>query len=260
VTRISLGVQSFVDRTLEGLGRIHNAEQAGEAVRLLREAGCRNLSVDLLFALPVTRPGDLEINLKALRELHPDHVSWYSLEFEPGTAFTDMRDSGYLREPEQEETAEEYAAIRSGLSALGYHQYELFSFTRPGHECHHNLKYWRGGEYHGCGPSAHSHIDGVRWQNAPDLAAYLRQETVSGPGEYLTPEAKARELLMTSLRLTEGVTESWFENKTGYRFSFLLGDLIRVWTQSGWIQLEDGRLRLTPDAYLISDQLFREFV
>lgn len=260
VTRVSLGVQSFVDRTLEALGRIHNAAEAGEAVRLLRAAGCKNLSIDLLFALPGTGPHDLEVNLQALRDLQPDHVSWYSLEFEPGTAFTDLKEKGVLEEPGQEETAEEYTAIRHGLQDLGYRQYELFSFTRPGNECRHNLNYWRGGDYLGCGPSAHSHWQGVRWQNKPDLAGYLAQTGEQVQHETLSPEAKARETLMTALRITDGVDGDGFQARTGFRIPDLLGEALRTWQTAGWVDWNHHRLRLTPEAYLVSDALFRELV
>jgi oxygen-independent coproporphyrinogen-3 oxidase len=260
VDRISLGVQSFVDRTLEALGRIHNAEDAREGVRLLRQAGCTNLSVDLLFALPGTQPEDLEQNLKALTEVQPDHVSWYSLEFEPGTAFTELKEKGVLSEPTQEATAEEYDRIRSGLRDMGYHQYELFSFTRPGQECLHNINYWKGGEYLGCGPSAHSHWQGVRWQNKPDLPEYVQRSGTSIRREELDPAAKARERLMTAMRITEGVDADWFSRETGVSIPDLLGDSLAKWHRAGWITWDQRRLALTPEAYLVSDALFREFM
>lgn len=260
VDRVSLGVQSFVDRTLESLGRIHHAQEAKEGVRLLRGAGCTNLSVDLLFALPDTAPGDLEINLNALAETNPDHVSWYSLEFEPGTAFTDLKEKGVLQEPGQEETAEEYRRIRNGLLEAGFEQYELFSFTRPGKACLHNLNYWKGGEYLGCGPSAHSHWQGVRWQNPPDLSAYLEYSGGKSLQENLPSEHKARERLMTALRITEGVRADWFQHETGHPIPDLLGNALPCWQTAGWVEWDGQTLRLTPDAYLVSDALFREFI
>ncbi len=261
VNRVSLGVQSFVDARLESLGRIHNAAEARQAVADLRGAGLRNLSLDLLFALPAAAPGEIDANLAALAELSPSHVSWYSLEFEPGTAFTEMRDQGFLRSPDEETAAGEYAAIREGLAALGYTQYELFSFSRPGAECLHNLNYWIGGHYHGCGPSAHSHVDGARWANLPDLAAYNRDPlSARGAVERLPPEAKARERLMTELRLTAGIDEAAFARETGYAPAALMGDTLERWLRIGWLERTDGRLRLRPEAYLVSDALFREVV
>lgn len=265
VNRVSLGVQSFSDPMLQALGRIHNAEDAGAAVRLLRQAGVRNLSLDLLFALPDTRPGDLELNLDAIQKLQPEHVSWYSLEFEQGTAFTDMRDQGFLQEPDEQQTADEYHRIRAGLNARGFSQYELFSFSKPGYECQHNINYWQGGDYYGVGPSAHSHMAGKRWSNLPDLTAYIHRHcdgigTCISEAETLPPDAKARERLMTHLRLIDGVNAAAFQQQTGFTIGQLLGPSLQVWQDANWVSFENDILKLDPDAYLISDSLFREFV
>ena len=265
VNRVSLGVQSFSDPMLQALGRIHDRADAFAAVDVLRRAGIRNLSLDLLFALPDTRRQDLKLNLDAISELQPEHVSWYSLEYEQGTAFTEMRDRGFIREATEDETESEYARIRQGLEDLGYQQYELFSFTKPGFACRHNINYWQGGEYFGVGPSAHSHVNGKRWSNLPDLSAYiLRHCEAKGSciseRETLAPDAKARELLMTHLRLLDGVNHQDFYQRCGYRFEDLLGPSLQVWQDAGWVTYENNILKLTPNAYLISDSLFREFI
>jgi oxygen-independent coproporphyrinogen-3 oxidase len=165
-----------------------------------------------------------------------------------------MRDRGFLQEPDQETVADEYAQIRKGLLDQGYHQYELFSFTRPGSACSHNLNYWRGGDYYGCGPSAHSHHNGSRWSNLPDLTAYVRHHC-DQQGDCLSES----ETLMISLRQTGGVNESDFVSQSGYTFHTLLGPSLQVWRDAGWVDLTSGRLKLLPPAYLISDSLFREF-
>lgn len=264
VDRVSLGVQSFIDPVLESLGRIHNRGEAVQGVKLLRAAGIQNISIDLLFGLPRSGPRDIRENLDCIRELNPEHVSWYSLEFEPGTSFTDMRDRGFLQEPDQETVAEEYTQIREGLLDQDYQQYELFSFTRPGFACAHNLNYWRGGDYYGCGPSAHSHLTGARWSNLPDISAYVQHhcdqhgDCISEP-ETLSPLQRARETLMISLRQTGGVDEADFIRQSRYSFHDLLGPTLQVWQDAGWADLASGRLKLLPTAYLISDSLFREF-
>lgn len=264
VTRVSIGVQSFDDRTLQSLGRIHDAADAERAVRDLRRAGIRNLSIDLLFALPEAVAEVARHNVERLKALQPEHVSWYSLEFEAGTAYTEMRDQGFLAEPDGDRVEEEYRLIRGGLADLGYDQYELFSFTRPGFECRHNLNYWRGGEYHGCGPSAHGHVDGERYANVRDLGAWINACLAGGDhrgdAERLGPAAKAREMLITRLRLTDGVDLREFQADSGFTLSKLLGPWLGVWRDAGWVALEKGRLRLTPEVYLFSDSLFREFV
>jgi oxygen-independent coproporphyrinogen-3 oxidase len=261
VNRVSLGVQSFSDDVLESLGRIHNADEARKAVHDLRNAGISNLSIDLLFGLPSTPLDTMELNLLALQELKPDHVSWYSLEFEAGTPFTEMRDKGFITEPDDEQTAAEYLHIRTGLARQGFEQYELFSFARPGAECLHNTRYWTGGEYFGCGPSAHWHVDGKRGFNAPNLTTYETQSPGTSPEtEQLDPDAKAREGLMTALRLTQGVDCVNFKERHGYSPEEVMGSSYRVWIDAGWLEAVNNRVRLTPEAYLISDSLFREFI
>lgn len=265
VNRVSLGVQSFSDPMLQALGRIHDRADAFTAVDQLRKAGMKNLSLDLLFALPDTGCDDLKTNLDSIRALNPEHVSWYSLEFEAGTAFTEMRDQGFLHEPDEEITEKEYDGIRRGLSHIGYPQYELFSFCKPGFECLHNLNYWRGGEYYGVGPSSHSHADGKRWSNLPDLRAYIQKHCEQkgnciSEAEALPPPAKARELLMTRLRILRGVNEDVFRKQSGYEIKELLGSSLQVWQDAGWVEYQKGTLRLLPAAYLISDTLFREFI
>ena len=262
--RVSLGVQSFDDPTLETLGRIHTAGEARRSVQLLRDAGIRNLGIDLLFALPGNNAGTLQTNLDALAELQPEHVSWYSLEFEPGTAFTEMRDKGFLREPEGEEADLEYRTLRKGLRELGYTQYELFSFTRN-HPCIHNINYWRGGEFMGCGPSAHSHDCGARWSNPADLTlwtqAWFKGVPPETTKETLPPEAKARERLITELRLTQGISLSKFARETGYPpLGLIPEERLAEWTENHWLSLRGDQLKLRPSAYLISDALFREIV
>lgn len=265
VTRVSLGVQSFSDPMLQALGRIHDKAEAFESVKTLRKAGVKNLSIDLLFALPNTQSQDLSLNLSAIEELQPEHVSWYSLEFEQGTAFTDMRDKGFLKEPDEKETEAEYHGIRKGLSKLGFEHYELFSFTKPEYESRHNINYWQGGDYLGVGPSAHSHIDGKRWSNLPDLTAYILRHC-DGKGnciseaEALDDHAKARETLMTQLRVVKGVDKNSFYHQSGFTIEDLLGSSLKVWQDAGWVTQKNNTLRLLPDAYLISDSLFREFV
>jgi len=265
VDRVSLGIQSFDTPTLEALGRIHNAEEAKEAFHLLRDAGVTNLSIDLLFALPNAGKEVIDTNLEAIAELRPDHISWYSLEFEPGTAFTEMKEKGFIQEPDQTQTEQEYRRIRRGLRKLDYKQYELFSFTRPGRECVHNINYWRGGPYFGCGPSAHSHQFGIRWSNPPDLTtwtqAWLHSHPPDRPQETLEPGPKARERLMTELRLTAGVSRIDFHRDTGFTPESLIPpETFEEWLQDGRLHQTEDRLRLSPSAYLISDSLFRDIV
>lgn len=263
IDRVSLGVQSFDNPTLERLGRIHDADEAFQAVHLLRQADIRNISIDLLFAIPGADDAVIATNLAALNELNPEHVSWYSLEFEPGTAFTEMRDKGFLTEPDDQQAHREYRHIRRGLREAGFQQYELFSFTRA-RPCQHNINYWQGGEFLGVGPSAHSHQQATRWANPADLTQWTQSWLKNIPPptqpETLSPLAKARERLMTQLRLTQGIHIATFTEQTHHNPLDLIPPATRQqWAEQNLLLQSPTHLRLHPSAYLISDSLFREF-
>ena len=264
VNRVSLGVQSFDDTTLELLGRIHDSAQACASVRDLRGAGITNLSIDLLFGLPRTSFEIVNRNLDAIEALQPEHVSWYSLEYEKDTALTSMRDSGHLEPASEDQTAEEYESIRRGLTSLGYEQYELFSFAKPGFACKHNQNYWQSGTFFGCGPSSYSHVDGERSEQIRDLGRYIhakkKGETTVISRERLPPEAKAREALIIALRQTPGISLSAFERQHDMSALSLIGSALPIWISQGWIEHHEDTLRLLPEAFLISDSLFREIV
>jgi oxygen-independent coproporphyrinogen-3 oxidase len=170
VNRLSIGVQSFDFHCLETLGRIHSAEQAEEAFRLARAAGFENISLDLIFGVPGQSMAMLEADLDRALALNPEHIAIYNLIYEEGTPLTARNPQKLDEELEREM----YDRIRARLKEAGFIHYEISNFAKPGFECRHNLLYWTGGEYIGCGPAAHSHWKGVRWANVADLDDYCR--------------------------------------------------------------------------------------
>jgi len=249
VNRLSIGVQSFDPRCLETLGRIHSAEQAEEAFRLSRTTGFENISLDLIFGVPGQTMEMLEVDLDRALALGPEHIAIYNLMYEEGTPLT-------IRSPERLDEAlerEMYDAIRARLKAAGFVHYEISNFARPGFECRHNLLYWTGGEYMGCGPAAHSHWKGVRWANVSDLDDYC----INGPRrefeERLDPEAKERETLVMGLRLLSGVNVSpELYEKVRSTFQTL--------EKRGLLVIDGNCVRLTEEALFVSDAVFAELV
>ncbi len=167
VNRISIGVQSFDFHCLETLGRIHSAEEAEAAFQLARAAGFENISLDLMFGVPGQTIEMLESDLDRALALRPEHISIYNLMYEEGTPMAARSDR-----LDEELEREMYDLIRKRLTGAGFEHYEISNFAKPGFECQHNLLYWTGGEYIGCGPSAHSHWQGTRWANVADLEGY----------------------------------------------------------------------------------------
>jgi oxygen-independent coproporphyrinogen-3 oxidase len=264
VSRVSLGVQSFDDACLRGLGRIHSSEEAVASYRLLRSIGFSDINLDLMFALPGMDAAALDRQLDTLEDFGPDHVACYALTFEPGTVFDRRRKSGRLHPPLDRQQEEQFQLIRARLTSAGYEHYEISNFARPGHACCHNLLYWGGGTYLGCGPSACSHWDGERFGNVPDLETYCRRMNREGTAEVyrerLDAQAKARETLVMALRRVDGIDSRTFEAWTGYPLTgFMQGEIADL-CQRGLLAWEGNRLRLSEEALFVSDAVFRELV
>jgi oxygen-independent coproporphyrinogen-3 oxidase len=264
VDRLSLGVQSFVPRNLEFLTRIHTADEAAEAVHAARAAGFGNLNLDLIFGVPGSAEADIDRDLEQVARLAPEHVSWYGLDFVHGTPLTDLRDRGLLRELDDEIAIAQYERLRRGLAELGYEHYELFNFARPGRRSRHNQHYWFAGEYYGLGPSAHSHLDGERFSNVRSLTRYVAAlragRSAEAEREKLDPEAKARELLMTTLRHVPGVDTAWFEAQSGFSVEALGGETLARLEEEGWLVREPGCLRLHERSYLVANRVLSELI
>lgn len=172
--RVSLGVQSFDRRLREALGRRAAADPV-DAFARLRDAGVANLGVDLIFGIPGQMPADVERELGVIAELRPDHVSWYELDVVPDTPLVRRLEGG--DGVKDEDQAELYRGIVTGLERLGYRWYEVSNFARPGKRSRHNLAYWRGRSYLGLGPSAVSTVGELRWRNSADVERYVRAWT-----------------------------------------------------------------------------------
>jgi oxygen-independent coproporphyrinogen III oxidase len=204
INRLSLGVQSLSDAELRKVGRIHDAAKAIYALKLAHEHGFVNLSADVILGLPGQDCPSLQFTLDTLTGLSVRHLSLYCLAVEPDTPLALNLPADL---PSDDAQAELYDRAVGLLKDKGFRHYEISNFARPGAECRHNLNYWRGGEYLGLGPAAASHLDGRRFKNRADLAAYLENPTGQvGEEEALGAADKAAEEAVLRLRLlTEGL-------------------------------------------------------
>ena len=264
VNRVSIGVQSFNDKALRLLGRIHKGGQAIEGYHMLRDAGFDNVNIDLIQSIPGMTPDDILNDARTVAELGPEHISYYNLIYEPGTPMTHDRDTGRIVPPGDDEEADNYFAAKALLENAGYGHYEISNFCKPDRECKHNLLYWKGEQYFGCGPSAHSHWKGTRYGNIRDLQGYcdrlLGNKEPFDEVERLTLENKARETLVMWLRLTGGVDLAAFERVSGVSVDKLCGEAVVSLIEEGLLERADGRLRLTKESLFISNAVFTELV
>lgn len=203
VTRASFGVQSLQPHLLRALDRGATPRQAREAVACAREIEFDSVSIDLLFGVPGQSPEDLEADIAEAAALGADHVSWYELEFKPGSALA----RAGTAPPDEDDTADAYERIVAALEGQGYRWYETANFARPGHECRHSLGYWHGADYVGLGVGAVSTHAGRRWRNAPGIDRYAAALAAGRPParseEPLDPATRRRERWMLALRLAE---------------------------------------------------------
>jgi len=264
VNRISLGAQSFNPKTLEFLTRIHGPEEIVDTYELLRETDFSNINLDLIFGIPHTTLKEFETDLHRMIELSPEHISCYSLDYEPHTQITHMIKSGHLKELDHEVVAAQFYLAHELLTEAGYLHYEISNYAKPGFEAQHNLKTWHGGEYLGLGPSAASHINGERFRNKPNLKQYQdaisRNELPRIEHEKLEGAAKARELFFINMRLLEGVHVSDFEAKTGFTLAALYPTELEQLLADNLLEEVKGHLRMTSKAYVLSNSVFEELV
>jgi oxygen-independent coproporphyrinogen-3 oxidase len=209
VTRLSMGVQSFDHSVLAALERVHSPESARRAFAAAREAGFRNVNLDLIYGASGESVDSWQRTLEEAIALGPEHLSCYALTIEPATPLGRKVQAGLAPPPDPDLQADMYALACDLLGAAGYEHYEVSNWAKPGRECRHNLVYWRRQPYLGLGAGAHSYRDGRRWWNLRPPLAYLEgveggRRPVAGE-EMLRPEEARMEEVFLRLRTSEGI-------------------------------------------------------
>ena len=254
--RISMGMQSACDDELRRIGRVHTAAQLAAAVAAAREAGFENLSLDLIYGLPGQTMERWQENLAAAAALQPEHLSCYGLKVEEGTPLFTMASSANL--PDDEAQAEMYLYTVDCLDKLGYKQYEISNFAQTDRESRHNLKYWTLGEYLGFGPGAHSDFGSVRFAWERDLDSYIRGVESGEPPmsehQRLSPQERDEEWVMLGLRTAHGLNPAEFTRRFARPFDSFL-PFLQQCRAAGYAVEEDGCWRLTPQGFLLSNQI-----
>jgi oxygen-independent coproporphyrinogen-3 oxidase len=255
-TRMSFGMQSAVPHVLRTLDRVHTPGRAGQAVGEARAAGFEDVSLDLIYGTPGESLDDWRTSLDAALAAEPDHVSAYALIVEDGTPLARRIRRGELPAPDDDDLADKYLLADELLGGAGYDWYELSNWARPGHECRHNMAYWRSTDWWGIGAGAHSHVGGVRWWNVKHPAAYAeRLGQGRSPGharEVLTDDQRRVEQVLLELRLADGLPVSRLLASERAR----VGDLVEreLLVQTG------DRLVLTLEGRLLADAILRDLL
>lgn len=246
INRLSLGAQSFDDRQLQRLGRIHDSQAVIRAVEGARQAGFERLNIDLMHGLPQQTVGEAMADLRQALDLGVDHISWYQLTLEPNTEF-------YSRPPvlpDDDLLSEIADAGQVLLESQGFRGYEISAWSRPGQACRHNLNYWQFGDYLALGAGAHGKITHPehqrvdRYWKTRQPEAYLgRIGSRTAGHQAITPEDMPLEFMMNALRLTDGVAEASYRERTGLPLE-AIAKILNTLRSEGWMDRE----RLAPTA------------
>ncbi|MCW2778388.1 MAG: coproporphyrinogen oxidase [Frankiales bacterium] len=251
-TRVSFGMQSAVPHVLATLDRTHTPGRPQQAVREAYDAGFGQVSLDLIYGAPGESDGDWQTSLDAVAQAGPTHVSAYALIVEEGTRLGRQVARGELPAPDDDALADRYLMAEQSLGGR-LPWYEVSNWGEP---CRHNLAYWRGDDWWGIGPGAHSHVGGVRWWNgkhpAPYAAALGQGRSPAAGREVLTDDDRRVERVLLELRLREGLPLSVLRPEglaAAHRHA-----------ADGLLELEDGRARLTLRGRLLADAVVRDLV
>ena len=267
--RVSLGLQSASEQELRLLGRIHTYDDFLRSYGLVREAGIRNVNVDLMSALPGQTIASYEKTLHQVLSLHPEHISAYSLIIEEGTPFYEQyREDEKLRDageeprllPSEECERAMYELTGALLSDYGYERYEISNYAKKGHECRHNIGYWTGEEYLGVGLGASSYIEGTRFCNTSDLRAYLEEDFTPREVQKLSKNDRMAEFFYLGLRMTAGVSKAEFVRRFGLGAEAVYGEVLKDLAAQQLLEDTGTYYRLTPFGRDVSNQVLYRFL
>lgn len=254
VNRISLGMQSLNDSELAFLGRRHTARQSLEAVETIRKAGVEKIGLDLIYGLPGQTPAAWQDTLEQVTALRPDHLSCYMLTLEKGTPLHKDAEAGRVAETEEETARDLFFLTSRFLSDRGYDHYEVSNFALgPENRSRHNSKYWRGTEYLGLGPAAHSFCNGERWWNIRSIRKWagnlIKGDSPVEGRERLTEDQRRMEVILLGLRTRQGVPLSLVSQSKAAEI------LVGQWIGSGLAKSDGGQIVLTLEGLVVSDAL-----
>src|SRR5277367_5980630 len=261
INRVSFGLQSFVDKELIASGRMHRRADIYRAVPILREAGIRNISFDLIAGLPHQTAASWRQSLDELANLRPEHVSIYLLEIDEGSRLgLEVLQGGSRYSardiPSEDDMATSYETAQEHLQTAGYHHYEISNWAKPVYKSRHNLKYWRREPYLGFGAGAHSFVAGNRWANVHDAANYvtgLEQSRLPvAEHQVLTAESALEEELFLGLRQLDGMDAAMLERTYRVQLSARFDPLAK----QGLLERQGDVVRLAPAKLSVSNEVF----
>lgn len=259
VNRISMGVQTFNDNRLRFINRRHTASQASAAMRIIREAGIDNVSLDLMFGFPGETLEEWNKDIAKAIELNPSHISAYSLMYEEGTALYKMLETGKIKEIDDETSLKMYIMLIDTLKANGYEHYEISNFAKLGFRSIHNSSYWHDIPYLGLGASAHSYLKSKRSWNVSNIFSYIEKierDILPSEQEIIDDDTHYNDLITTAMRTVEGLDLCSLKPKyRKYAIKCAQTDI-----SAGLLSMSDNRIRLTRRGLFVSDMVMSDLM
>jgi len=260
VNRLSMGAQSFDAELLKTLGRIHTPEEITQAVQYARAAGFTSINIDFMFGLPGQTMRQWQETLDRALELHPEHLSLYSLIVEEGTPFYTWVHEGRITPGDEDLCADMYEYADERLQQAGYENYEISNWSLPGHQSRHNLTYWQNLPYLGMGAGAHSSFAGRRFSDIREPLEYIRQlregRWPEAESETMGREQAMSETAFLALRTAQGLHLPTFEQRFSQPFTQFVGDRLRLVDEAGLLEYEPEWLRLSKRGRLLGNEVF----
>lgn len=263
INRVSMGAQTFADSRLRLLHRRHNSDEVKHAVKLLREAGIKNISTDLMFGFPDESLSQWKEDISAALALNVEHISAYSLMYEEDTPLWKMLDTGKVKEIDEELSLTMFKELVCQLTDAGYEHYEISNFARPGYRSRHNSSYWHQVPYIGLGAAAHSFDLNSRQWNVADLKLYIEEINngiIPMEREELDNDTTFNDIITTALRTSDGIDLNAMETRLGKRYRNTLISAAGKHIEQGLLEIRHDRLRLTAEGIFISDMVMSDLM
>ncbi len=263
INRLSIGIQSFYNKDLRWMNRVHTAEQAESAVKLSQDMGFNNISIDLIYGLPHSTTDEWEENLNKAFELNIQHLSCYSLTVEPRTPLAAFIKKGKVQDLKEELIATQFELLMKTAYENGWIHYEISNFCRENYYSKHNASYWTGEKYLGLGPSAHSFNGLTRQWNISNNHKYLialKDEKVPFKVESLSITQQFNEYIITSLRTMWGTDLEKIKNRFNATYSNEVILKAKKFENSGSLLCSDKKISLTNKGKLLADRIILELM
>jgi len=261
VNRLSIGIQSLNDESLTWMNRSHNVTQALQAIDSAAALGFRDMSIDLIYGIPMLTEDEWRQTLKRALAMPINHLSAYSLTLEENTPYNKLVQQKKYKKPNDDEASRHFEILLEEIKLAGWENYEVSNFCKAGNYSKHNTAYWQNVKYLGIGPSAHSFDGKSRHWNVRSNKEYIQKiqagESVSESEELNTKDI-VNEALLTGLRTKWGVNLAEVKEQYEYDIAATNQTQIMEWQQKDWLEMKDGVLRLRADGFLFADYIASE--